>query len=268
MKARTLITIIILFSLASLLIAEDSTMITGKEKRELAITAHYGDDWYVLSLPGMDDVLVVTEKYNSEKWGEVIIDIYYPPNFNFNSKLPAVFVSKGSPEWKSSVALGQLIAASGLIAVVPDYFYPIFSEYISYFIKNARAFSINKKYIAIWGAGHPAAQAFSTVMDKSQKYRKYIKCAVFEAAVLQIYSSDKDNFSNDVPLLFITGSRDFYAIPTHKMFLKVAEEMNIPLEYIVYEEAPHNWVFQNDTEEARDFIQKELDFLKSHLLLK
>jgi fermentation-respiration switch protein FrsA (DUF1100 family) len=72
--------------------------------------------------------------------------------------------------------------------------------------------------------------------------------------------------SNDVPLLFITGSLDtIYARPTHTFLLEIADEMNIPLEYIIYEGAGHMW-YKDDTDEARDFVQKELDFLKSHLL--
>ena len=105
-------------------------------------------------------------------------------------------------------------------------------------------------------------------MDKSQKYHKYIKCAVFEAAVLplELKQYDKNNMSNNVPLLFITGSSDPFR-SSHKLFLEVADEMNIPIEYVIYEEGGHNW-YKDDTEEARDLVLKELNFFKSHLLLE
>ena len=72
--------------------------------------------------------------------------------------------------------------------------------------------------------------------------------------------------SNTVPLLFITGSLDtIYARPTHTFLLEIADEINVPLEYIIYEGVGDMW-YMDDTDEARDFIRKELDFLKSHLL--
>jgi acetyl esterase/lipase len=271
MKTKTVLSIIIIFSLASHLIAEDTTMITGREKREPAISVAPWDDWYALTLPGMDEVLVASTKFNFDIGGgkerKVEMDIYYPPDFNFKSKLPAVFICRGSPRWKSAISFGQLIAASGLIAIVPNVLMvENFGENINYILKNAKAFGINKKYIGIWGGGHPGGYAFDVALDKSQKYYKYIKCAVFEAAVLYHHEPyDKSNMNTDVPLLFITGSNDRMAKPTHSLFLEIANEMNIPLEYTVYEGASHNW-YKDDTDEARGFIQKELDFLKSHLL--
>jgi hypothetical protein len=99
MKARTLLLIIIIFSLASHLIAEDTTMITGREKREQAKIGESWDDWYTLTLPCMDKVLVANKKFNHDLRGggvwKVDVDIYYPPNYNFKSKLPAVFVGRG-----------------------------------------------------------------------------------------------------------------------------------------------------------------------------
>jgi hypothetical protein len=270
MKVRTVILINICFLLASLLIAEETTMITGREKRDQAITTYWDDDWYAFTLPRMNDVLVASKKFSFDigegrEW-EVDLDIYYPPDFNFTSKLPAVFISRQNSHWKSDISFGQLIAASGLIAIIPNISSGRdFGETIAYCLKNAKDFGINKKYIGIWGGGHPANDAFDAALDKSQKYHKNIKCAVFEAAVLRP-TFDKGNMSNDIPLLFITGSLDtIYARPTHTFFLEIVEEMNIPLDYILYEGAGHMW-YKDDTDEARDFIQKELDFLKSHLL--
>ncbi len=272
MKVRIVISIIIFFLLALLLIAEDPAMITGRERREQATTAGSWDNWYALNLPGMDEVLVTSKKFSFDIGGGrdwvVDVDIYYPPDFNFSTKLPAVFIGRGRPLWKSAISFGQLVAASGLIAVIPDISMgESFAESITYIMKNAREFSIDKRYIGIWGGGHPGAYAFNTALDKSFKYHKYIKCAVFEAAVLQFYLSDKEIMSNDVPLLFITGSRDLMAKPTHPAFLEVASELNIPLEYVVYDEAGHNW-YKDNTDEARDFIEKEIDFFRSHLLLE
>jgi hypothetical protein len=271
MKTRALLIIIVVFTLAFHLIAEDKTMITGREKREQAKPAAAWDDWYALTLPGMDEVLVASKKFSYDIGGgrewEVDVDIYYPPDFDFKSKLPAVFVGRGRPQWKTAISFGQLIAASGLIAIIPDISLgESFGESINYCFKNTKAFGINKKYIGIWGGGHPGTHAFDAALDKLQKYHKYIKCAVFEAVVLsQIEPYDKSKMSNKLPLLFITGSFDQFR-SSHTMFLEVADEMNIPLEYIEYEGGGHNW-YMDDTDESRGYVQKELDFFKSHLLL-
>jgi acetyl esterase/lipase len=143
----------------------------------------------------------------------------------------------------------------------------IFGKSIDYFVKNAKAFGINKKYIGIWGGGHPGTHAFDAALDKLQKYHKYIKCAVFEAVALsQLKPYDKGKMSKDVPLLFITGTLDQFR-SSHTLFLEVADEINIPIEYIEYEGGGHNW-YKDGTDEARDFVQKELDYFKSHLLVK
>ncbi len=92
MKIRTLVLFIICVSLASLLVAEDTTMITGRERREQATSAVIEwDDWYTLTLPGMDEVLVASKMFNydigSWKGLEADVDIYYPPDYKFKSKL-------------------------------------------------------------------------------------------------------------------------------------------------------------------------------------
>ena len=143
MKTRIWILLIICFSLASLLVAEESTMITGREKRNQAKDAGGWDDWNALTLPGMDEVLVASNKFNFDfGWGkewEVAFDIYYPPNYNFKSKLPTVFISHEQPQYKSSISFGQLIAASGLIAVIPDIssYKESFGVCINHCLKNA-----------------------------------------------------------------------------------------------------------------------------------
>jgi len=272
MKTKTLVLFIICVSLASLLIAEDTTMITGREKRSQAKSGGEWDDWFALVLPGMDEVLVASKKFNFDiGWGkewEVDFDIYYPPNYNFKSKLPAVFISHGHPQWKSLISFGQLIAASGLIAIIPDVssYEESFGVCINHCLKNAKAFGIDKKSIGIWGGqtANPSIQALNVALDKTQKYHKYIKCAVFQSAVFTLFDpSDKNKMNDEVPLLFITGSSGLYR-ESHNLFLEVAEEMNIPIEYIIYEGADHIW-YKDDTEETRDFIQKELDFFDEHL---
>jgi hypothetical protein len=42
--------------------------------------------------------------------------------------------------------------------------------------------------------------------------------------------------------------------------------MEMPVEYIEYENGGHNWAVDDVTDEARKHLQKELDFLKSHLM--
>jgi hypothetical protein len=273
MKTKTVLLIIVILLSASQLIAEDTKMITGREKRKQAKSAGSWDQWYSLTLPGMDDVLVESNKFSIDmgrgKQLVVNFDIYYPPFIDFKSKRPAVFVCRGRPQWMSAISFGQLLAVSGFIAVIPDMFSfgESFCACIEYCLKNAKAFGIDKKNIGIWGGGFLGSYAFDPAINKRKKYHKYIKCAVFENIFFpSIEINDKSRICKDVPMLFITSSFDYYR-SIDGSFLESSKEMNIPIEYVEYQGSDPYW-YKDDTDEALDCVMKELDFFTYYLHLE
>ncbi len=80
----------------------------------------------VYTVPQMDLVQVkVNDRYAQDKF----MDIYYPPGFSFDSKLPAVVIYNGFAGLKAKntgrhIDWGALVAAHGMIAVTYDPTYP------------------------------------------------------------------------------------------------------------------------------------------------
>jgi acetyl esterase/lipase len=85
----------------------------------------------VYTLPGMEKALVRKDiPYKTIDDLELMLDVYYPANSDGKTHLPAVIFihGDGSPEqlkhtkdWGQYVGWGQLIAASGMIAVVANH---------------------------------------------------------------------------------------------------------------------------------------------------
>ncbi|MGD8749970.1 MAG: hypothetical protein PVG14_01035 [Anaerolineales bacterium] len=250
-------------------------LISAAEKRDQHDKSGLAVDyWSVLTLPGMDDVQVgrvviksVGEDPNKVEWD---LDIYYPPNFDFKSQLPAVLVVGANKEWKSIISTAQLIAASDMIAITYDagMFRGTIGihELINFIRENADHIRIDKDRICLWSNrdGPVHDQSLEPVLDTSQAYHPSIKCAVYLYAQMDTGGLE---LSSDVPpLLVVHGGMDNSIDRTSiEDFVDRAREMNVSIEYIVFEAAGQNFDFVHDTDETRTILQQTLDFFKDHL---
>jgi acetyl esterase/lipase len=150
----------------------------------------------VYSIPDMEQSIVRPNiPYKSVDGLCLQADIYYPRDFNYQSKLPAVIfvhgdgpseIIKNTKDWGQYVAWGQLIAVSGFAAITFNHrssedklskMVDVSSDVqdlLSYVLKNADELNINGDYLCIWAcsAGVPYLQ---TVMETPQKY---VRCIV------------------------------------------------------------------------------------------
>jgi len=249
-------------------------LITAAEKRGQSIS----NEWVVHTLPEMDAVSVANVTY---KEGQTM-DVYYPPDFSFRSKLPAVVFANSDntnePMFRNRghyISWGQLAAASGLIAVIYDaeaqHALDDIDDLMGYMQEKGGALGIDRKRIGLWSCGSDAWVAQSILMDTSREYQRNLRCAVFYYAGLDTDEAVVKEWRRDVPQLvvMIGGGSPLANIGYWtEQYVAKADEMGVPVELVEYDEA--GWQFDTylDTDRTREIIQQTLDFMTAHLLGK
>lgn len=125
----------------------------------------------VYTLPDMEGAIVRPDiVYKSDASVDLLMDVYYPADYEGETRLPAVIFVHGdaSPEylkdakdWASYVSWGQLAAASGLIGItfnhrsseMPTKLYDAakdVDDLISYVRENSKSLGVDAGSLAIW----------------------------------------------------------------------------------------------------------------------
>ena len=87
-----------------------------------------------LKLPEMENVIIKNDiPYQTNPASTLKMDIYYPPNFDFKSKIPAIIFISGCADssviklvgstfrkWSAYTSWCKLVAASGMAAIAYD----------------------------------------------------------------------------------------------------------------------------------------------------
>ncbi len=150
----------------------------------------------VYSLPEMEGAIVRPDiVYKSVDTGDLLMDVYYPEDYEGETRLPAViFVhGEGAPEtlkdakdWGQYVSWGQLAAASGLIGITFNHrssemlakLYDVakdVDDLISYVRENSKSLGIDANALCIWtcSGGSPFGLRAALREDAS-----YIRCII------------------------------------------------------------------------------------------
>jgi acetyl esterase/lipase len=150
----------------------------------------------VYTIPDMEGAIVRPDiVYKSDASGDLLMDVYYPADYEGETRLPAVIFVHGdaSPEylknakdWACYVSWGQLAAASGLIGITFNHrsvemgkkLYEAaqdVDDLIRYVRDNSKSLGVNADALAIWtcSAGTPFGLRSALRDDAS-----YIRCIV------------------------------------------------------------------------------------------
>lgn len=267
-----------------------------KEQQE-----HISKKRVVYRLEGMEAVAVSRDvEYLTTDAGERTMDVYYPPQKETASQLPAVVFVAGYPdpgyqrimgctfkEMGSSVSWAQLVAVSGLAAITYTNIEPEqdLNALLSHVRRNAPALQLDPNRIAVWACSGNAPLALSTLM---QDDHEYLSCGVLcygymldleghsgvaDAAKQWKFANPGagksfDDLPVDLPLFIVRAGQD--QMPqlndTLDRFLGQALKRNLPVTFVNHAEAPHAFDLFHDTESTRDVIQQILRFLQYHLL--
>jgi acetyl esterase/lipase len=255
----------------------------------------------VYSIPGMNGVEVRRDvEYGTTDACVLTMDIYYPHDSKSGARRPAVVVVAGYPdtgfeahvgckfkEMGSSISWGQLMAASGMVAITYTNREPATDIHalLDYVRQNADALGIDATRMGLWASSGNVPLALSVLMHEDQEY---LKCAVLcygimldmEGESLVAEAAKRWGFANPcagktvadlpkgTPLFIVRAGRDEmpHLNETIDRFVAQALTCNLPVTFTNHPEAPHAFDLLHDSETSREIIRRILGFMRFHLL--
>jgi hypothetical protein len=263
---------------------------------------HIAKKRVVYQIPGMDAVSIRRDvEYMASESGALTMDIYYPPDTKSGAQIPAVVIVAGYPdlgfqrilgckfkEMGSSVSWGQLMAASGVVAITYTNREPAadLQALLQYVRRRATSLMIDENRIGMWASSGNVPLALSVLMR--EEVREYLKCAVLCYGL----TLDMDGFTHvadaaqmwgfvnpctgksvadlpkDVPLFIARAGLDEmpHLNETLDRFMAEALACNLPITFANHTEAPHAFDLFHDSETTREIIRQILAFMRFHLL--
>ncbi|HLZ58511.1 MAG TPA: alpha/beta hydrolase [Ktedonosporobacter sp.] len=257
----------------------------------------------VYAVPGMEQVRVRKDlTYKTIDETELKMDVYYPADLAEGERRPAVlFVHGLGPaevirhikDHGQYVSWGELIAASGLIAVTfnhrsPDAhisFKDVASDVenlIGYVREHAEQLQIDNERLAIWAgsAGVPLGVR-AALLDAPA----FVKCLVAYYGPLHLRELQADwHLTEDdvhdlsattylklyaaklAPMLIIKAGLDYPVLNASiDAFMKEAISHNITLDFMTHPGGRHAFDILDDVPRSHEIIRHTLEFLKTHL---
>ena len=257
----------------------------------------------VYHLPAADAVRVDRGvEYRTTDAGVLTMDVYFPLDWKKEARRPVVIFVAGYSdvgfqrilgcklkEMESYVSWGQLMAASGLVAITYSAVEPVIDTeaLLQYVRQNAGSLGIDEDRIGLWACSGSAPNALSLLMHKN---REYLKCAVLCYGVMMdldgdTYTADSaqqfgfvypcqgksvDDLPQDMPLFVVRAGKDEmpHLNDTLDRFVAKALSRNLPITFTNHATAPHAFDVMDDSETSRQIIRQILAFMQFHLLDK
>lgn len=252
----------------------------------------------LFELPSMDKVIVKKDiGYQNIADSILKMDIYYPPDFEFQKKIPAIIIVYGCSNegqlkllgdqfrnWSVHISLCKIIAASGLAAIIYETVDPE-NDLISltkYIHSNHDKLSIDDNNIGAFTCSSNTPVAITNILNASTNI---FKCAVVYYGIFltkeleklpQIDSvfgfqnprlSEPINWNKNVPLFIVKAGldNDPYAFRSLLDFYNNAINQNLPVTLINYPNGQHGFDFLDDNDTTEMIIKNTLDFWKFYL---
>lgn len=252
----------------------------------------------VSRVPGMERAVVQRDVvFDNSVAPPLAFDVYLPREARAGERRPAIVFVSGAErvrEWRWFVTWGQLAAAHGIVAVVPDKRYPRgfdglrtgfedTEKLLAHLRANGERLGIDPLRICLWTfsaggrltavglkAGAQAvtcivvfygvvdlAQEFSVVTDEKQRetlLRQYSPLHALEAAA--------GSGAKLPPIMIARAGKDAPFINSGiDAFTAAALRLNVPLTVVNYADGDHGFDGLNDTPQSRAIIQAALQFV-------
>ena len=219
--------------------------------------------------------------YHTTDAGPLTMDVYYPADFTSGARLPVVvFVAGYSDvgyekmlgckfkEMAMSVSWGQLIAASGLIAIAYTNREPAadLDALLQHARQNAASLGIDENRIGVWACSGNVPLALSALM---QDARDFLKCAallcgfmldldgatgVAEAAQMFRFTNPNagksiDDLPQTLPLFIVRAGQEQFPHLNDSIdrFVAKALSRNQPITFVNHATGPHAFDLLQDS---------------------
>ena len=255
----------------------------------------------VYDLPRMNDVIVKKDIPYQDIAGSLLkMDIYYPPDFDFQRKIPAVIIVLGYPDVAGKKLLGsefknyiqlvswcKIISASGMAGIVYESVNPekdiiALSNYLK---KNEDEVKIDINKIGAWTCSAHTPTTISYILNGADNI---FKCAVVYYGFFLTndfkYLPQIDTLSQnmgfktprlseptvwrkDVPIMIVRAGKDNvpYINQTLASFYDKALNQDLPITLINYKNGVHGFDAALDNETTRLIIKNTIEFWKFYL---
>jgi acetyl esterase/lipase len=243
----------------------------------------------VLTVPGMDDVIVRSGTYHTGH-EELGMDIYYPPAATGSAPVVVVAFGYADPlgrirQYGPMTSWARLFAASGMAAVI--YATNECAENVHAVLKhirtNADSLRLDSRRIALWAASASVSVALSALMrDQALKCAALVcgytmdldgSTAVADAAKQFLFvdacaGKSVDDLPETVPMLFVRAGREQFPGVNEALDKVVARAVarNLPVTFVNHATGAHGFDLDEDSDLSREMIRRVLAFLRFHLL--
>jgi dienelactone hydrolase len=252
-------------------------------------------------VPGMKDVIVKKDiPYLKSADTALKMDIYYPPEFDFKSKIPAIvfvfgYTNSGQiktagwqlRKWSPYTSWCRLVAASGMAAIVYETVNPEndLTSLMNHINSNSEKLKIEAGRIGVYSCSANTPVALANILNSSNNY---FRCAAIYYGIFLNpdfkYLSTIDTLSKnmgfipsrlpestrwkkDVPILIIHAGKDFvpHTDESIALFTEKAIKQKVPFTLIHYVTGIHGFDVYADNKEIREIIKSTLEFWKFNL---
>jgi len=250
---------------------------------------------------GMNDVIIKKDiPYLKTSDSTLKMDVYYPPKFDFKSKIPAIVfiygytnngqiksVGKQLRKWSAYTSWCQVIAASGMAAIAYETVNPEnnLTSLMNHINTNADKLNIDANKIGACTCSANSPTALANILNNSNTY---FKCAVVYYGIflntdfkyLSLIDTLSQNmgfvtprlpeptlWKKDVPILIVHAGKDFVPHSDESLtgFIDKAINQKIPITLINYSTGIHGFDVYADNEDIREIIKTTLEFWKFYL---
>jgi len=247
---------------------------------------------HVLRIPGQENAKLVADVvYTGEGIDAQKTDLYIPADAKPSNKRSLVIALSGADKakhWGFYRELGQMIAASGMIGVIPDKRYrrgqtvegsQDIRALIAFLRENAGKYNGDGSRICLW-----AFSAGGMLLNVGMRGElPQVKCLVDFYGILDIGrfpDAPKEAAESDYnpivrmrrdpdklpPMLIVRAGRD--RAPLNEgidRFLAEALAKNLAIEVVNYPEGQHGFDLFDDNDRSRQIVRRALQFLRENL---
>jgi hypothetical protein len=250
---------------------------------------------------GMKDAIINKDiPYLKTADSALKMDIYYPPKFDFKSKIPAVIFVFGYTnsgqlktagwqlrKWSAYTSWCRVVAASGIAAIVYETVNPEndLNSLMDYINTNAVKLSIDAGKIGAYACSANTPVALANILNSSNNY---FKCAAIyygifldtdfkDLSVIDTLSKnmgfipsrlpESSTWKKNIPILIVHAGKDFvpHTDESLTLFLNKAVKQKVAFTLIHYATGIHGFDIYDDNKEIREIIKTTLEFWKFNL---